>query len=117
MSITLDRPVRTLRTAISYRDLTTAQQDGWHSLEELTYDLEQAALAGANVAAELVLAHATAAGFLGIQLPAGDTLTPCSCAECPYDCDAIVPASLCAEDHSGYHPVIQCSICVRDHRR
>ena len=117
MTALLDGPVRTLPTAISYRDLTTQQKTGWHQLETLTHDLEEAAKAGADIAAELVLAHATAALFLGIQLPAGDTLVECTCEACPYDCDAITAVSLCAEDHSGYGPVIQCPSCVKDHRQ
>ncbi|MFI0156151.1 hypothetical protein [Streptomyces lydicus] len=117
MTLILDRPVRTNRTAISHRDLTPAQQNGWDSLEELTYDLEEAAKKGANVVAELLLAHATAAQFLGIDLPAGDTLTKCSCAGCPDDCDAIVPFSACAEYLDGNVQRTQCTPCVKDHRR
>ncbi|PBC72332.1 MULTISPECIES: hypothetical protein [unclassified Streptomyces] len=117
MTITLDRPVHTsTATAISYRDLTPQQQNGWHSLETLSTDLEAAAEQGANVVAELLLAHATAALFLGIQLPAGDTLVACTCENCPEDCDRITAATLCSEDHSGYGPVIQCGTCTDEHR-
>ncbi|WP_331756716.1 hypothetical protein [Streptomyces decoyicus] len=114
MTILMDRPVRTERTAISPRDLTPQQQDGWNRLEAATYDLEQAAKAGANIAAELVLTHATAAHFLGIDLPVGDTLVQCSCEDC--DCEDITAASLCSEDHSGYGAVIQCGTCTDEHR-
>lgn len=117
MTAILERPVNTPRAAISHRDLTTTQQTGWNTLEELTYDLEQAALTGANVAAELVLAHATAAQFLGIHLPPGDTLVQCSCANCPDACDRIVPASTCAEYRDGNTQRPQCTLCVDDHRR
>ncbi|MFI7096790.1 hypothetical protein [Streptomyces lydicus] len=120
MTTLMDRPVTTAApatTAVSYRKLTKEQQKGWHSLEEATYDLEEAAKAGANIAAELLLAHATAALFLGIDLPAGDILTACTCEDCPEGCDRITAASLCSEDHSGYSPVIQCSTCTDEHRR
>ncbi|MFG2532790.1 hypothetical protein [Streptomyces sp. NPDC048516] len=116
MSITLDRPVRTHRTAISHRDLTPIQQTGWNTVEELTYDLEQAAHAGANVAAELVLAHATAAQFLGIDLPAGDILVQCSCIDCPDACDRITAFKACAEYLDGNVQRPQCPACVKDHR-
>uniref|UniRef100_UPI0037DC0E63 hypothetical protein n=1 Tax=Streptomyces tubercidicus TaxID=47759 RepID=UPI0037DC0E63 len=112
MTLTLDRPVT--RTAISYRNLTPQQQTGWDQLEDTNHDLEQAADAGNNVIAELLLVHATAAQFLGIDLPAGDTLVKCSCQSC--NCEAITAASLCSEDHSGYGPVIQCPTCTDEHR-
>jgi len=116
MTTLLEPPVRTQPTAISYRALTPQQKTGWHELETLTTDLETQAKAGADIAAELVLAHATAALFLGIDLPAGDTLIACTCEDCPDDCDAITAYSLCSEDHSGYSPVIRCGTCTDEHR-
>ncbi|MFI1161317.1 hypothetical protein [Streptomyces sioyaensis] len=119
MTLTLERPVHTstATTAISYRGLTPQQQNGWHSLETATYDLEQAAKAGANVIAELLLAHATAALFLGVDLPAGDTLVECSCEGCPEDCDRITAFSECAEYLDGDTQRPQCGPCAKDHRR
>lgn len=114
MTALLDSPVHT-RT-IAYRDLTPQQRNGWHSLERLTHDLEQAAKAGANIAAELTLAHATAALFLDVELPAGDTLVECSCETCPDACDRIVPFSECAEYLDGSIQRPQCPTCVADHR-
>jgi hypothetical protein len=114
MTTLLEPPVRTQPTAISYRDLTPQQKTGWHQLETLTYDLEAQAKAGADIVDELVLAHATAARFLGIQLPAGDTLVACTCEDC--DCENITAARLCLEDHTGYGQVLQCGRCVDEHR-
>lgn len=109
MTAILDRPVRTHRTAVSYRDLTPREQD--------IFDRAICAAEAATNAWHIKDIHEFVAAALDIQLPDNDELVQCSCAECPDDCDAIVPFSLCGEYLDGNVQRPQCTPCVKDHRR
>ncbi|GAA0500867.1 hypothetical protein [Streptomyces olivaceiscleroticus] len=84
MTMTLDTPMPETGTGqdtVSYANLTKAQQAGWETLEELTYE--------ATTAAEILALHQAAAPFLGVDLPVNGELVRCDCPTCGDDCDFI----------------------------
>lgn len=113
MTAILEPPVTTTnapRALVSYRDLTPAQRNAWHTAEELVHDAEQSADLDA-----ILTAWAVAAAALNVALSNGGELVECGC-DC--DCDRICDRAITAEtvDTVGGVPTPICPTCWADHR-